>query len=282
MAAAVAIVTDSTAYLPGDVVARYGITVIPMQVGVGGEIKDEGVLSPEDTAQALRAWRPVTTSRPAPAQFVRAYSVARESGAAGVVSLHLSAEMSGTVESARLAAAEAEIPVRVVDTRSIGMGLGYAALTAAVAADKGGTLDEVAAAGLRRAQRAQTLFYVDTLEHLRRGGRIGAAATLLGSALMVKPLLHIDDGRIAPLEKVRTTARAMFRLEELSVAAAGQRETDVTIHHLTAATRANALAERLKERIPNLRELSVGEVGAVIGAHVGPGMLAVVIAPITD
>lgn len=280
MTAAVAIVTDSTAYLPAELAARHGVTVIPLHVVVGGDTKEEGVhVSPEDADEALRAWRPVTTSRPPPEQFARAYSGAAEAGAPGVVSLHLSAEMSGTVESARLAAAAAEVPVEVIDTRSIGMGLGYPVLTAAERAAAGGTLDEVATAARGRAETAHTLFYVDTLEHLRRGGRIGAAATLLGSALMVKPLLHIVDGRIAPLEKVRTTTRAMARLEELAADRAGTREVDVTVHHLAAPARAEALAERLRERVPRLRELHLGEVGAVIGAHVGPGMLAVVVAP---
>lgn len=283
MAGHVAIVTDSTAYLPSERVTRHDITVVPLQVIVGGSAKAEGVdIGPDEAAEALKAWRPVTTSRPTPAQFAQAYTAAAESGAQGVVSLHLAAELSGTVESARLAAAEAPIPVQVVDTRSIGMGVGYPALTAAAAAEKGADAAAAAAAAERRARATRTLFYVDTLEHLRRGGRIGVAATLVGSALMVKPLLHIDGGRIAPLEKVRTTTRAMTRLEELAIECAGTQPVDVTVHHLAARARAEALAERLKERIPAAAEVVIGEVGAVIGAHVGPGMLAVVIAPRTD
>jgi DegV family protein with EDD domain len=280
MGVSVAIVTDSTSYLPAHDVSERGITVVPLQVVVGGAVKAEGVdIGPQDAAHALRAWLPVTTSRPTPAQFSDAYAEAARSGATGVVSLHLSAEMSGTVESARLAAADAPIPVKVIDTRSIGMGLGYPVLTAAATAATGAALDDVAAAATRRAETARTLFYVDTLEHLRRGGRIGAAATLVGSALMVKPLLHIEDGRIAPLEKVRTATRAMARLEELAAELAGTVPVDVTVHHLAAPAPATALADRLRDRIPALTELYVGEVGAVIGAHVGPGMLAVVVAP---
>lgn len=280
MPADLAIVTDSTAYLPQDAVDRHGITVVPLSVAVGDEVLDEGVeISPKDVAEALRGKRRVTTSRPSPETFAAAYRAAAESGARGVVSLHLSAELSGTCEAARLAAAEAPIPVRVVDSRLVGMALGYCVLTAAQGAESGLSLDEVAAAATRRAGLTSGFFYVDTLEHLRRGGRIGAARALLGSALAVKPLLHLSGGRIEPLEKVRTASRAIARLEEIAVERAADREVDIAVHHLASADRAEPLAERLRERVPGLRELYVGEVGAVIGAHVGPGLLAVVLSP---
>ncbi|GGV06396.1 DegV domain-containing protein [Kitasatospora herbaricolor] len=280
MPADLAIVTDSTAYLPQDAVDRHGITVVPLSVAVGDEVLDEGVeISPKDVAEALRGKRRVTTSRPNPETFAAAYRAAAESGATGVVSLHLSAELSGTCEAARLAAAEAPIPVRVVDSRLVGMALGYCVLTAAQGAESGLTLDEVAASATRRAGLTSGFFYVDTLEHLRRGGRIGAARALLGSALAVKPLLHLSGGRIEPLEKVRTASRAIARLEEIAVDRAADREVDIAVHHLASADRAEPLAERLRERVPGLRELYVGEVGAVIGAHVGPGLLAVVLSP---
>ncbi|MET9617526.1 DegV family protein [Kitasatospora indigofera] len=280
MPADLAIVTDSTAYLPQDAVDRHGITVVPLSVAVGDEVLDEGVeISPKDVAEALRGKRRVTTSRPSPETFAAAYRAAAESGARGVVSLHLSAELSGTCEAARLAAAEAPIPVRVVDSRLVGMALGYCVLTAAQGAESGLSLDEVAASATRRAGLTSGFFYVDTLEHLRRGGRIGAARALLGSALAVKPLLHLSGGRIEPLEKVRTASRAIARLEEIAVERAADREVDIAVHHLASADRAEPLAERLRERVPGLRELYVGEVGAVIGAHVGPGLLAVVLSP---
>src|SRR5690606_10824573 len=116
--------------------------------------------------------------------------------------------------------------------------------------------------------------------HLRRGGRIGAAATLLGSALMVKPLLELREGRLAPLEKVRTSSRALARLEELAVTEAGERRVDLGVQHLAAAGRAESLAARLRDRSPTVRDTYVGEVGPVTGAHVGPGMLGVVVAPL--
>jgi len=249
-------------------------------VVVGDEVLSEGgEASPADVAQALQRRVRVTTSRANPEAFAAVYRAAADRGADAVVSLHLSAEFSGTYEAAVLAAQDAPLPVRVVDTRMVAMALGYCVLTAAETALAGGTADEVVVAAEKRAAATAGFFYVDTLEYLRRGGRIGAARALLGSALAVKPLLHLEDGRIQPLEKVRTSSRAIARLEEIAIQQAGTAEVDVTVHHLAAAERAEAIAERLRARIPGLRELYVGEVGPVIGAHVGPGMLAVVVSP---
>ncbi|MEU1288318.1 DegV family protein [Kitasatospora sp. NPDC005856] len=275
-----ALVTDSTAYLPQDALDRHGITVVPLSVAVGDSVLSEGVeISPKDVAEALRGKQRVTTSRPNPETFAATYRAAAEAGAKGIVSVHISGELSGTVEAARLAAADAPVPVRVVDSRLVGMALGYGVLSAAEAISAGQGLAEAAEAAARRTAGTSGFFYVDTLEHLRRGGRIGAARALLGSALAVKPLLHLDGGRIEPLEKVRTASRAIARLEEIAVDRSGEQEVDITVHHLAAEDRAEPLAERLRARVPGLRELYVGEVGAVIGAHVGPGLLAVVVAP---
>ena len=276
----VAVVTDSTSYLPPELAAQNGIDVVPLQVVIGGTAHDEGGrTSSETVAAALRSWTPVSTSRPGPAAFAEAYARAAERGCDGVVSVHLSSRMSGTFESAQLAAKEAPVAVEVVDSRSLGMGLGYAVLSAAQAATDGGSVADVAHAARARAEASTVVFYVDTLEHLRRGGRIGPAAALLGSALAMKPLLHLVDGQIEPLEKVRTASRAIARLEELAVERAGHRVVDVAVHHLAAPDRAADLAERLRARLDGLRDLHVSEVGAVVGAHVGPGMLAVVVAP---
>lgn len=276
----VAVVTDSTCYLPAQLVRECHIEVVPLQVVIGGTAYDEGgETSSATVAQALRSWTPVTTSRPGPAAFADAYERAAERGCDGVVSVHLSSKMSGTVESAELAAKESPVRVEVVDSRSLGMGLGFAVLAAARAALDGGTVDDVAGVARTRAAATAAIFYVDTLEHLRRGGRIGPAAALLGSALAVKPLLHLVDGHIEPLEKVRTSSRAIARLEELAVEKAGSAAVDVAVHHLANPDRAESLAQRLLTRIRGLQDMHVSEVGAVVGAHVGPGMLAVVVAP---
>ena len=279
----VAVVTDSTADLPARVARAHGVSVVPLQVVIGTRSYPEGVeVDAEAVAQALRAHVPVRTSQPNPAAFLAAYQLAADAGASGVLSLHLSAHMSGTHSSATLAAAQSPIPVRVVDSHSMGMALGFAVLSAARRAAAGGGLDECYAVAEARVAATSSFFYVDTLEHLRRGGRIGAAQALLGNALAVKPLLHLRDGRVEPLERVRTAARAIARLEELALEAASGREVDIAVHHLASADRAELLAEALRSRTEHLRELLVSEIGAVVGAHVGPGMLGVVVAPVLE
>ncbi|QNP72773.1 DegV family protein [Streptomyces roseirectus] len=276
----VAIVTDSTAYLPQRAMERHGITAVPLTVVLGDQALEEGTeISTRSLAQALQKRRPVTTSRPGTEVFAETYRKVAESGATGIVSLHLSAELSGTYDAAVVAARQAPVPVRVVDTGMVAMALGFCALAAAETAQAGGTVDEAVTAAEKRASATSAYFYVDTLDYLRRGGRIGAAQALLGSALAVKPLLQLDEGRIDLLEKVRTASKAIARLEELAVERAGAAAVDLAVHHLSAPERASVLAERLRERVAGLGELHVSEVGAVIGAHTGPGLLGVVVSP---
>jgi DegV family protein with EDD domain len=279
----VALVTDSTALLPPETAAARDIAVVPLQVVIGATAYDEGTgqePSEETVAEALRNRSPVSTSRATPASLLAAYRAAADRGANAALSVHLSGELSGTVESARLAAQDSPIPVTTVDTRQLGMGVGYAVLSAADVLDDGGSAESAAAAALARAEATTSLFYVDTLEYLRRGGRIGAAAALLGSALAVKPLLQIVDGRVGTREKVRTSGRALSRLEELAVSATGRDRVDVAVAHLANRARAEQLATRLSTRLREQldgRPVPVGPVGPVIGAHVGPGMVAVVV-----
>ncbi|MCG0288290.1 DegV family protein [Streptomyces antimycoticus] len=276
----VAIVTDSTAYLPQDAMERHRITAVPLTVVLGDRALEEGTeISARSLAQALQKRKSVTTSRPSPEMFAAAYRAAAEEGATGIVSLHLSAEFSGTYDAAALAAQDAPVPVRVVDSGMVAMALGFCALAAAETAEGGGTLDEAVAAAEKRADGTAAYFYVDTLDYLRRGGRIGAAQALLGSALAVKPLLQLDEGRIELREKVRTASKAIARLEEIVVERAGRSPVDIAVQHLAAGERAAALAERLRDRVPGLAELYVSEVGAVIGAHTGPGLLGAVVSP---
>lgn len=280
----VAIVTDSTASLPEVAVDARAITVVPLQVVIGATSYDEGVdggATPEMLADALRAWTPVSTSRPNPEEMLEVYERMAADGATEIVSVHLSADLSGTYESAQLAARRASIPVHPVDTKQVGMGTGFAVLAAADARDAGASGVEIAAAARDRAAATTSLFYVDTLEHLRRGGRVGAAAAILGSALAVKPILKVEDGKIGPFERVRTAGKALGRLEELAVAAAGDAEVEVWVAHLASPDRAAMLAGRLGARLVEGlggREVVLGEIGAVLGAHVGPGMVAVCVA----
>jgi len=280
MSSRIVLVTDSTSMLSADVVQAHDVTVVPLQVVVDSRSYDESTDSDATmVADELRAGKPVSTSRPSPQAFLEVYEALAREGADAIVSVHLSGEISGTCESARLAARDAPVPVEVVDSRLVGVGTGFAVLAAAEALASGADAPKAADAARRRAAATTSLFYVDTLEHLHRGGRIGAAAKLVGSVLAVKPLLQLDDGRVVPLEKVRTSARALGRLEQLAVEAAGSEDVDIAVAHLANPERAEKVAANLKDRVPGIQDLSVGEVGAVIGAHVGPGMVAVVIAP---
>ncbi len=275
----IALVSDSTS-VDEETAERLDILVVPLTVVIGAKSYDEGTAAgPETVAAALKQRVPVSTSRPAPEAFLRVYHKAAKAGAEAVVSIHLSGEVSGTYESAALAARDASVPVVTVDSRQLGMATCFAVDSAAAALDDGASAEAAADIARVRAAATTALFYVDTLEFLRRGGRVGAAAALVGSALAVKPLLKVDDGRIVPLEKVRTSGKALTRLEELAVAAAGDQPVDLAVSHLANGDRADTLAERLRERVPDVGALVVNQVGAVIGAHVGPGMLAVVVSP---
>jgi DegV family protein with EDD domain len=282
----VAVVTDSTATLPPAVAAEQGITVVPLQVIIGTTPHDEGTgASPRMIASAMKQHTAVSTSRPAPEAFVEVYERLAAQGHQAIVSVHLSRQVSGTYESALLAARRVDVPVRVVDTALVGIGTGLAALAAARAIAGGADLDAAAAAASERAAATTSLIYVDTLDHLHRGGRVGHVAALMGSALAVKLLLVIDNGRIVPLEKVRTSSRALARIEARALDAAlalGERPVTVIVQHLDADARAQALAASMRQRLAERNvdaTVGVGETGAVIGAHVGPGMVAVVVAP---
>ena len=276
----VAVVTDSTAYLPAELSGSYDLTVVPLTVVINGAEGLEGLqIQPAEVARALGARRfAVSTSRPAPSQFVEAYERLLKAGADGIVSVHLSAKLSGTFEAATLAAAEVGDRVRVVDSETTGMGLGFAALAAAKAATDGKDLDAVRGEAADHASRVSTLFYVDTLEFLRRGGRIGAASALLGTALSVKPILHVVDGAIVVRDRVRTAGRALAKLVDLAVEASGDGEVDIAVHHLQAPERAAALADAVSMRLSDrLRDCYITEIGAVVAAHVGPGLAGVVV-----
>lgn len=300
----VSVVTDSTSCLPADTAEREGLTVVPLHVLVSGRGRlSDREITPAEVAEILRRGKErVTTSRIAPGEFVDAWrAVTRRTGCEAIVSAHLSAGVSGTVEAAELARDElaGELRVEVVDSRVLGMALGYAACAGARAATAGAGVEQVADVVRTRAGETRTLFYVDTLEHLRRGGRIGRAAALLGSALAVKPLLTIRDGEVAPQEKVRTRAKALSRLVDLAVeaataagpagAGAGALEGDVeqadvqaaavevTVHELAAREAAEELAGRLAERIGSTPDIV--ELDPVVGVHTGPGTLAVVVSP---
>jgi DegV family protein with EDD domain len=284
MAGHVAVVTDSTAYLPSAVLEELSITVAPLHVVLAGSSRTEGVdVSVAEVVTAFEADQSVTTSRPAPSAFVDLYRRLQAEGAQAVVSVHLSGDMSGTVDSARLAAAEVAesgLIVDVVDSRSLGMGLGFGVIAAAQAAAAGVPVQEVAHIAARRSLNSSIYLYVDSLEYLRRGGRIGPARAWLGSALTIKPLLYLADGRLEALDRVRTTERAIARLVDVAVADARRAPVEIAVHHMAAAQRAEDVAGQLRWRLPEISDITVTEVGAVLGAHVGPGTVGVVVSPI--
>ncbi len=277
-----AVVTDSTSSLDPERAALAGVTVIPLQVVIDGHSRPETEVPPHQVADALRAGSRVSTSRPTPEVIAAAYADLAAAGHTAIVSVHLSERISGTVGAAEIAAAGTPIPVTVIDSRTVGMAVGFAALAGAARAAGGASTDDVAALIRARTAGSNLYFCPVTLEYLRRGGRIGAAAALLGSALSVKPLLSVEEGEIRVSERVRTTSKARARLEELSLAAlaraAGQADVDVAVHHLDAAEPAARLAERMAGRLSG-SEVVVAELSAVLGVHVGPGTLGVVIAP---
>lgn len=280
----IAVVTDSTASLPREIAEDHDITVVPLQVVIGADSFDEGSAeaTPEKVAEALKAFKPVSTSRPAPALFMEVYDALAAEGAEAIVSIHLSGEMSGTFESAQLAARKVSVPVTAVDSRQVGIATGFAALRAVERIAAGADAAEAATAARDRAQNSTSLFYVDTLEYLRRGGRIGAAAAIFGGALAVKPLLAIVEGKVENREKVRTAAKALARLEDRGVEAGEGRPVDVAVSHLANPDRAATLTQHLEKRLADElegRPVICAEVGAVLGAHVGPGMVAVTVSP---
>lgn len=277
--ARVAIVTDSTAYIPTEILKKLGITSVPLNVQWNGAVYEEADPSAVEVLAALRRGELATTSRPTPERFAALYQSLAQSGAMEIVSIHISSSMSGTSEAAQLAARNAPIPVHVVDSRTVGMAMGYGVISAALAADEGMSGIEVAEVARRRIAATNIFFSVAKLENLRRSGRISRGASLLATALAIKPILTVEDGHVVAQERVRTQAGAIKRLQEMALEATKNRAVDVAVHHLGAAELANSFASDLREVLSGVGQVVVTEVGAVVGTHVGPGAIAVVIAP---
>jgi len=273
----VIVVTDSTAGMPADLAAQNGVHVIPLWVHFEKEGYRDGVdLTTEQFYPMLSKARNLpTTSQPSVGEFLEVYR-SLASQAEAIVSIHISSELSGTVASA-LAAREMlhDVPVHVVDSRSAAMGLGMIALAAAHAAAEGHNAEEVAAAAEQLVPRTNVIFVVDTLEYLHKGGRIGGAAALLGSLIQIKPILHLDKGRIEALDKVRSRQKAMDRLMEIVAEHAGGAGS---LHASVIHAQATAEAEALRDRVSGafrFAELYIAGVSPAIGTHVGPGTVGI-------
>lgn len=271
---AVRVVTDSTCDLPRDIIERYGITVVPLTVAFDDEELLDGIdITPQQFyARLALAQRLPRTSQPPVERFLAAYRTFAEGDE--VVSIHISSRLSGTLNSASVAREQlaGEMHIDLVDSHTVSMGLGGVVLAAAIAAAQGKPLAEVAAAAHRTIDHVRVVALVDTLEYLRRGGRIGRARSLIGSLLSIKPLLHVDRGEVAPFERVRTRSRAVQRLFEIAT-------EDRTLKRVFVASGGNdaeaaEFLERLRPLMPHT-EFHLAQIGPVVGVHAGPNVLGV-------
>src|SRR5690242_20459362 len=273
----VRIVTDSTADIPPEQASVAGITVVPLTVFFGDEAYLDGVeLDNANFYRKLQASKVLPrTSQPAPAAFQQAFQRLIEEGADAILSIHLSAKLSGTYQSActardTLPEDTKKIPIEVVDSESISIGMSHAILLAAEEAKSGLALQEIKAHVLDDLSRSRVIAVLDTLEYVKRGGRIGGARALLGNMLSVKPIISLKNGEVVPLEQPRTRSKAYLRMAQL-VAEMGKLE-HVSIAQSTEET-GEQLAEALKATYGG--PISRYKLGAVLGTHTGPGTAAV-------
>jgi DegV family protein with EDD domain len=274
-AANVRIVTDSSCDLPADVAAEYGIEIVPLSIRFGDdEFVDRVELS---TAEfwARCSSSPVLpeTAAPAPGQFEAAYRKLRDEGATAIVAVMLSSALSATMQSAELAARNVadEIDVRVIDSRSLTLGLGTTAVACARAAREGRSADEVASLATDLARRAHVFGALDTLDNLKKGGRIGNAKALLASVLAIKPIIDVRNGVVEEGGKQRTRAKALAFLVE-KLASYGDRVDNLAVLHADCSD-VDQFVEMLRPHYAG--EIIVGEIGPVIGTHAGRGTIGV-------
>lgn len=276
----VAVVTDTTGYLPADLVDRYSITAIPLYVVFPDRTERESDITDYGAFfEELRGGDALPkTSQPSVGDFVSVYEPLLARGD-DVVSIHISGGISGTVESGRQAAEQLERDgrggerVRMVDSATAAGGLGIVALAAAHCARAGGSADEVVDAANRARAELKMWFALDTLEFLKRGGRIGAASAWIGSTLKIKPILTVER-ELSPVERVRTSGRMFARMVEYAAQLHESGADAWVVQHIAAPETAGRLADSCRD-IFGREPLFVSEVGPVLSAHTGPGMLGV-------
>lgn len=272
-----AIVKDSTAYMPRDLLRHFQITIVPLTVTYDGVTYRDGLdIAPEKFYQRLShvSQLPVT-SPPSLESLIATYEALAETHD-GILSVHLSADYSRTVDIARQAAAAVDIPVEVIDSRSVSMGTGFVVLAAAHARAAGATLVEAAATARALAPRLHVRLVVDNLRYLYLGGRIGAADRWLGAALALKPILAIEDGRTTIASTARGHRAALDALLlDLQTAAAGQKPLHVAVAHAAATRDALWLYDQIADQF-DVAELHFSELSPVVGSHVGPGTVGIV------
>lgn len=271
----VVVVTDSSARLQPDDVQRWGIRLVPLHVLLDGVDLRDGVDDVPDDVHERHA----TTAGAAPADLVDAYRQAlQDSGGDGVVAVHISAALSSTYSSAVQASREFGSAVRVVNSRSAAMGVGFVAAAAARVAAADADLDAVEAAARASVPDGHAYIVVHRLENLRRSGRIGTAASWLGTALSLKPLLELDvDGRLVPVQRIRTVTKAHAAMVDRIVDAVGDRDARIAVHHVANEEAADEIAKTLSERLPNIEQPAVSAMGPVLGIHVGAGAVGVAV-----
>jgi DegV family protein with EDD domain len=274
----IALVTDSSTYIPPEETAGLDIHVIPLWMIWDDERYRDGVdIQPADFYQRLRGAKTMpSSSQPSAGEFIALFKQLSEEYDAIVATL-VSSKISGTVASALAAQQELpELNIKVVDTLSVSMGLGFCVLAAAEAAAQGKSVDEVVQTAFQMSERIHFLFAVDTLEFLRRGGRIGGAKALLGSALSIKPLLHFQEGLIEPLMQVRTKKKALATMLDIAEERlAGKPMAQAAVLDVDTEEEGDRVAEMVKERF-SLSRVIRSTVSPVVGTHAGPGTVGLV------
>ena len=274
----IAIVTDSSVNVPAGVREECGMHVVPLNTIFNGEVFRDGIdITPTRFYELLRAASELpTTSQPSTGDFVEVYSrLSQEADA--IVSIHLSELLSGTIKSA-LSARELvnDIPIEIIDSRSVSLGLGFVVTAAARAIQEGRSLPEVVEAIQQLIPKTNIIFVVDTLKYLHMGGRIGGASAMLGSALKIKPLLHIHEGEVSPLERVRSKSRATERMLEIMAERLQAEDGDgvlrAAVVHADREDEALELLEQVLSRF-QAAESYLTDLTPAVGTHVGPGTL---------
>ncbi|APB00785.1 DegV domain-containing protein [Nocardia seriolae] len=274
----VVVVTDSSASLPAELATNLGVLAVPLHVLVDDREIREGV----DECDIDYGSSRVTTSAASPGDLRAVYERALElSDGDGVVAVHISRQLSGTWEAGRQAVRDMDAAdrIRLVDSLSAGLGTGLPVLAAARRARSGAELDVVYDSAVAAASRGRAFIVVNRTEQLRRGGRLSTAAAFFGSELVTKPILQIVDGRLELREKARTRSKAFTKLVAAAVDAAGEDGAAVAVQHLGAEEAADTLAGQLRDLIPGIRELIIGEFGPTLGVHVGVGAVGALVVP---
>ncbi len=274
---AVRIVTDSTADIPQDQAESLGITIVPLIVFFGDEAYRDGVdLDSASFYSKLQASKELPrTSQPSPAAFQEAYTRLIDEGADAILSIHLSAKLSGTYQSActardSLPGSVKKIPIEVIDSQSISIGMSWAIMQAAQEAREGLGLAEIKAHLIDRLARTRILAVLDTLEYVRRGGRIGGARALAGSMLSIKPIISLKDGEVVPVEQPRTRSKAFARIAQLL-------QEMGKVEHVSLAKSDDEVGRQLAQAIKTVYagDFPIFPLGAVLGTYTGPSTAAI-------